>query len=118
MNNYRIYFPRNNKGLFLPHGMDQLFGDPGAGLYDHTTPLLAAAVMQSGDWRLAYRRRLTELAPLLVPVDNWLVKLDEVRDRLQPVLESIDPNLAAAHRDRVIELKDRPDPNEPPRCLN
>ena len=107
MNNYRIYFPRDKKGLFLPHGMDQLFGDPGAGLYDHTTPLLAAAVMQNDDWRLAYRRRLTELAPLLIPVDNWLVKLDEVRDRLQPVLESIDPNLAAAHRDRVHELKDR-----------
>ena len=33
MNNYRIYFPSNSKGVFLPHGMDQLFGDAAAGLF-------------------------------------------------------------------------------------
>jgi len=107
MNNYRIYFPTNGKGIFLPHGMDQLFGDASAGLYDHTTPLVAAAVMQNDEWREKYRQRLTELAPLLLPCDRWMAKLDELRDRLQPVLESIDPNLAASHLDRVNELKER-----------
>lgn len=107
MNNYRIYFPNGKKGVFLPHGMDQLFGDPGAGLYDHTTPLLAAAVMQSDEWRERFRQRLTELAPLLQPVDRWSAKLTAVRDRIQPVLNAIDPNLAAAHLDRFRELTER-----------
>jgi hypothetical protein len=107
MNNYRIYFPVKGKGLFLPHGMDQLFGDPGAGLYDHTAPLVAAAVMQSDEWRAMYRQRLTELVPLLRPIDPWNAKMDELCDRLRPVLESIDPDLAASHADRVNELKDR-----------
>jgi spore coat protein H len=107
MNNYRVYFPPNGKAHFLPHGMDQLFGDPGSGLYDHMPPLLSAAVMQNDEWRAAYCQRLTALASLLALGEDWLVKLDAVRDRLQPVLESIDPNIAAAHLDRVNELKER-----------
>ncbi|MDX1927180.1 MAG: CotH kinase family protein [Pirellulaceae bacterium] len=107
MNNYRVYFPSNGKGIFLPHGMDQLFGDPGAGLYDHAPPLLSAAVMQNDELRTAYRARLDKLAPKFMPADAWLAKLDEVSERLQPVLESIDPNLAASHRDRVNEFKER-----------
>ncbi len=107
MNNYRIYFPAKGKGVFLPHGMDQLFGDPGSGLYDHTPPLVAAAVMQSDEWRGLYRQRIRELARLLRPIDPWIAKIDSLRDRLQPVLESIDPNLAASHLDRVNELKER-----------
>ncbi len=62
MNNYRVYFPPDGKAMFLPHGMDQLFGDPGASLYDHSTPLLAAAVMQSDEWRDRYQQRLRTLA--------------------------------------------------------
>lgn len=107
MNNYRIYFPRDGKGIFLPHGMDQLFGDPGAGLYDHTTPLLAAAVLQSDEWREKYHQRLTELAPLLAPADDWLAKIDALRERLQPVLESISAELASSHLERVNEVKER-----------
>ncbi len=107
MNNYRLYFPLDGKGLFLPHGMDQLFGDPAAGLYDHTQPLLAAAVMQSDDLREAYRDRLRQLAKLFQPVEEWLKKIDAVRARLSPVLAEIDPQLADSHGERVNELKER-----------
>ncbi len=106
-NNYRVYFPPQAKGVFLPHGMDQLFGDSGAGLYDHTSPLLAAAVMQNDEWREQYRERLRKLIPLLRPVDRWTAKIDEKRERLKPILESINADQAAAHGDRINELKDR-----------
>ncbi len=107
MNNYRVYFPPQGKGVFLPHGMDQLFSDPGAGLYDHSAPLLAAAVMQNDEWRDQYRERLTKLSQLLRPVDRWLPKIDKKRELLKPILESINADQAAAHGDRVNELKDR-----------
>ncbi len=107
MNNYRIYFPKQGKGIFMPHGMDQLFGDPAAGLYDHTPPLIAAAVMRDDEWRSKYSTRLSELQNLFQPIDPWLAAIDEVRDRLQTALVSIDPNLAANHLERVNELKDR-----------
>ncbi len=70
MNNYRLYFPSQSKAVLMPHGMDQLFGDPGAGLYDHTSPLLAAAVMQNDDWRGRYQERLRILAGVLQPPTN------------------------------------------------
>ncbi len=107
MNNYRVYFPPQGKGVFLPHGMDQLFSDPGAGLYDHSASLLAVAVMQNDEWRGQYRERLMKLSQLLRPVDRWLPKIDQKRELLKPILESINADQAAAHGDRVNELKDR-----------
>ncbi len=107
MNNYRIFFPPNGKAVFLPHGMDQLFGDPGAGLYDHTAPLLAAAVMQSDELRTSYQERLRSLSKLLQPVDPWLNQIDELRNRLRPILDELDTELSQTHQDRINELKDR-----------
>jgi hypothetical protein len=107
MNNYRVYFPTGGKAIFLPHGMDQLFGNPEAGLYDHSTPLVAAAVMQNDKLRQMYRQRLKSLASLLNPVASWLEKIDRQREKLAPVLAKIEPNSSAAHQDRVNELKDR-----------
>lgn len=107
MNNYRIYFPRESKGIFLPHGMDQLFGDPNAGLYDHSNSLLSAAVMQNDPWREMYREQLRKLAALLQPVESWINKIDRQQERLKLVLESIDEGLANFHRDRINELKER-----------
>ncbi len=106
-NNYRIYFPSDGKAVFLPHGMDQLFSDPGAGLYDHTASLLAAAVMQNDPWRRKYQQRLTKIPVSLQPVEVWLARIDELQGRLQPVLRSINPELAANHADRIKELKER-----------
>ena len=106
-NNYRLWFPARGGAIFLPHGMDQLFGDPEAGLYDHAPPLVAAAVMQDDAWRERYRRRLAELVPLVRPIDRWLAEVDERSERLQEVLEGIGAEAAAAHRDRVAELKTR-----------
>jgi hypothetical protein len=107
MNNYRIFFPAGRKGVFLPHGMDQLFGDPGAGLYDHATPLVSAAVMQNDELRLKYRQRQTSMAKLLKPIDPWLRQIDARRDKLAALLETIDANLVAAYLDRVSEFKER-----------
>lgn len=107
MNNYRLYFPPNGKGVFLPHGMDQLFGDPGAGLYFHTVPVVAAAVMQDDELREMYRKRLEVLSKVLQPADRWLRKIDGARERLRPVLEGVDKELASSHQDRINELKER-----------
>jgi CotH kinase protein len=107
MNNYRVFFPAKGKAVFLPHGMDQLFGDPHAGLYDHSSPLLAAAVMQNDSLRARYQQTLKSLSKLLHPSNAWLSRMDKQREKLVPVLASIDPTLSNAHHDRINELKDR-----------
>ena len=63
--------------------------------------------MQNDEWRGQYRERLMKLSQLLRPVDRWLPKIDKKRELLKPILESINPDQAAAHGDLVNELKDR-----------
>ena len=108
-NNYRLYFPPKGKGLamFLPHGMDQIFTDPNAGLYDHASPLLSAAVMQNDDWRDQYHQRLKKLLPLFQPIEKWHTKIDGMQKRLDLALKPISAEKAKAHNDQVQELKKR-----------
>jgi hypothetical protein len=106
-NNYRIYFPSKGKAVFLPHGMDQLFGDPGAGLFDPSRSLVAEAVMQSDAWRGAYQERLRQLVSRIDAIEAWSETIDRMQDRLQGVLRPIDAELASVHEERVAELKER-----------
>ena len=57
-NNYRVYFdPIGHKAHFLPHGMDQMFGDPGASILDFPPAIAASAVMRNPEWRAQYRKK-------------------------------------------------------------
>jgi spore coat protein H len=133
-NNYRLYFdPTRKQASFLPHGMDQMFGDPGASILEYPPAIVAAAVMGNPRWREAYRRRIGELLPLFSPPEQLLARIDEVAPRLQSALAAIDPALGENHSGLVRELKERivaraanleeqnhapdPGPPEPPRPL-
>ena len=107
-NNYRIYFnPADKKAHFLPHGMDQMFGDPGASILDPPGAIVSSTVMQNPEWRGRYRERIRKLLPLFNPPAKLHARVDYLRRRLLPVLASIDPNLAREHAGRVREFKDR-----------
>lgn len=107
-NNYRIYFdPTNHKAFFLPHGMDQMFGDPGASVLDQPGTIVAATVMQNPKWRAQYRERLRELLPLFAPADKLIARVDAVQPRLRSLLEALSPEQAQGHDDRVRELRER-----------
>ena len=107
-NNYRIYFdPKGHKVHFFPHGMDQMFGDTSASILDYPGSIVAATVMQNTEWRKRYRQRVDELLSLFSPADKLLDQVDIVHQRLRPVLESMDPQLAAEHHERVQDLKQR-----------
>jgi len=108
VNNYRLLFPADaGPAVFLPHGADQLFGDPAAPILDPPNGLVARAVMADPEWREAWRGRVRELLPLFDPPDGLVARVAELRDRLGPVLEAIDPKLAATHAERSRELIER-----------
>ncbi len=112
-NNYRIYFePPHGKARFLPHGMDQMFGDPGFPILEYFEPMVASAVMHNPEWRKRYRERVAELLPLFEP-KRLHDKLDTVLARLQPVIAAMGEEPANAHADRVRELKERIAAREP-----
>jgi hypothetical protein len=58
-NNYRLYHdPASDRFVFLPAGMDQLFGRADLPLHPHFAGLLAQATMETAQGRREYRTRL------------------------------------------------------------
>ncbi|MCS6774904.1 MAG: CotH kinase family protein [Chloroherpetonaceae bacterium] len=107
-NNYRFYFdPATRKIQFFPHGMDQLFGDPGYNVMDGIESMVARALWGYPDWQARYRKRVTQLARLIVPPDRLLRRVDEVHQRLRPVLQEISENHARDFDEQVHALKQR-----------
>ena len=104
-NNYRVYFdPVTKKANFLPHGMDQLFGDADASILDNPPAIVGNAIMKNPAWRADFRKRVGELLPLF-NADKLKRRVDEVAKRLQPVLEAYNKDAARAHDGAVIGLK-------------
>lgn len=103
-NNYRIYFePNNGKAHFIPHGMDQILNDPNASVLDHPSAILASAVLRNPEWRAAYRKKIGELLPLF-SARKLEKQIDEVRDRLKPVMTAWNKSAGRAFDDRVKSL--------------
>ncbi|MBK9387001.1 MAG: CotH kinase family protein [Planctomycetes bacterium] len=107
-NNYRLYCdPKSGQASFLPHGMDQVFQDPEAPVLDPLNAIVAQAVMRNPAWRKRYRAILAAVVRELRLTEKSVPLAKKLASRLQPVLRSIDPELAAAHADRVRELVER-----------
>jgi hypothetical protein len=67
-NNFRLWLGSEpGSGRFLPHGMDQLFGDTDASILHRPGALVANALMRHPGWRQRYRERLVALLPLFAP---------------------------------------------------
>jgi hypothetical protein len=107
-NNYRVYFePRTGKAYFLPHGMDQMFGDPNASVLEWPGALVALAVIENPEWREQYRAELRKRLPLFSPADALTKRVDEIAPRLRKALEETDPEAGPGFDERIADLKNR-----------
>jgi hypothetical protein len=87
-NNFRIYHdPSTDRMVFLPHGMDQLFGRPDATIRPAMQGLVARAVMETPEGRRAYRERLATLATNALEVAALHRLADEFMTRVRSALE-------------------------------
>ena len=112
-NNYRIYFdPKDGRARFLPHGMDQMFGDLGFPILEFPPTIVSSTVMHNPEWRQRYKARITELLPLF-EAKRLHDKLDVVIARLQPVVDSLGEEFAKVHAEHVREFKERIAAREP-----
>lgn len=106
-NNYRVYFdPATSKARFLPHGMDQLFQDPGFSLLQFPGSIVAAAVMQNPVWRQRFRQRVTELLPQFSAA-TLQAKVDALDARLIPYFQEMGEEAVQQHAESVRQLKER-----------
>lgn len=108
-NNYRLYFDPGDqdRAKFLPHGMDQMFTDPGASVLNAPVALVAASVMQNPIWRQKYRQKLKELLPLFDPADALKQRVTDTAAKLKPVLEAMKGDALQRHQGEVSGLLER-----------
>lgn len=106
-NNFRLWCGLGpGQTLFLPHGMDQLFGDAEASILAHPSAIAASAVQQHPAWRQLYREQLVALLPLFRSAP--LVRKIKARAApLQKGLRTVDRDLAAKHKRSVNKLVSR-----------
>jgi hypothetical protein len=106
-NNYRVYFRGDNhKAMFLPHGMDQMFGDANAGVFDVPGAMVCSAVLHNPKWKDQYRERVRALLPLF-SADKLHAKIDTAHARMRPVVAKISEDRARHLDDRVRDFKNR-----------
>jgi hypothetical protein len=106
-NNYRIYFdPASKQARFLPHGMDQMFQDPGFPIWPQPASIVAAAVMENPHWRERYHEQVKSLLPLF-SAEALQKRVDELDKRLLPAFTSMEDGAAEQHSEAVRQLKER-----------
>jgi spore coat protein H len=106
-NNYRVYFrPEDGRAVFMPHGMDQMFADPGFSVFHDPPALVASAVLQNPQWRAQYREQVKTLLPLFAPA-RLNAQIDAAHARLRPVLVAMGEDRARYHDERVKDMKNR-----------
>jgi hypothetical protein len=106
-NNFRLWCASApGRAQFLPHGMDQLFGEEDASVLDHPTTIVASACHQDPALRKRYRERLRALLPLFEP-RRLLPKIEAIAGKLQKALRTIDDAAATHHAEAVRGLQER-----------
>ncbi len=108
-NNYRMYHdPTSGKMVFIPSGMDQMFGGgqnalrPGG-----LNGSVSAGFMNTPQGRALYEQRAQEVFTNVFKLDEMLAHVSEMHAVIRPALEAINPNMARDHQGQVAGLRDR-----------
>jgi len=107
-NNYRVYHdPDSDKIVFMPHGLDQMFGviraQPTMPIFPRMKGLVANAVLEIPESRKLYRQRISELLTNVFKVEVLTNRARELGARVRSGLPDNSPN-AAKRYDRQVEL--------------
>jgi spore coat protein H len=107
-NNYRLYHdPKSDKFAFIPHGMDQLFGQhnsPEISLTPNYKGMLARAMLSIPQVRMRYFNRVEELFKDAFQPEALLARVDKLAARSRSALsDDLKPELD----DALADLKQR-----------
>ena len=106
-NNYRVYFDPGTKLLtFMPHGMDQMFQDPGGALFPQMQGMVASAVLRTPEGRRRYAERLTQLSKEVFKVEAILERIRGPADRIRAAMAD-KAHFLERHARAMVELEAR-----------
>jgi len=105
-NNYRIYHdPERNKLVFIPSGMDQMFGEPNGPALPGFGGFVARAVIETPEGRRRYWARMREVMRTVFEPERWVKRLDEAEAKIRPALAAVDPGAANGLKGQVDRLR-------------
>ena len=91
INNFRIYHDSDSdRMLFLPHGMDQLFGTANLPWRPHLAGLVARAVIETPQGKELYRQRFAYLLQERFDASTIAKRADEILADLRPQLHGLE----------------------------
>jgi hypothetical protein len=116
-NNFRVYHDMDkDRIMFMPHGMDQMFGvvmtDANMAIRPPMQGLVAKALMETAEGRRRFYERLNLLNQTVFNLDSLTNRIEQLVTRLRPVLaetgasavENYD-GAVSAFQERVIQRK-------------
>jgi hypothetical protein len=111
-NNFRVFHDRaQDRLVFMPHGMDQLFGVRGGSAEIFVMPqmrgLVAAAVLETQEGRRRYLARMEQLHAKVYDVAALTNRVNELAALLQPHLEDGEAGVLRTNRTAVDRLLER-----------
>jgi spore coat protein CotH len=105
-NNYRIYHhPKTNKFVFIPSGMDQMFGELRGPVVPDFQGMVARGLMSTAQGRKMYLARMEEVLTKVYKTDALIKQLDAQQKKIQPVLASIDAGAGRDYPNQVNRLR-------------
>jgi spore coat protein CotH len=106
-NNYRLYHDTaRDKMVFIPSGMDQMFGNPGGPILPGFQGLVANAVINTPEGKKRYYARMAEIHKDIFQPEKLLKRLDELQARVQPALTAVDKGAGNGYPAQVNRLRD------------
>lgn len=111
-NNYRIFHNRETGRLiFMPHGMDQMFGrfrsSPQSSIFPDMQGMVSRAVLSASEGRKQYFQTVGHLFTNVFDPKNITNRVHELARKIRPTLAAYHPDFATAHDYNVTSLCDR-----------
>ncbi|MEI7730422.1 MAG: CotH kinase family protein [Verrucomicrobiota bacterium] len=107
-NNYRIYFePGSGKAVFIPHGMDQMFGEANAPYNAGINALVAKAVYNTPEGKALYDETYLPLFTNVYRLEVLTNLVAEIGGRVKAELAISNPNAAKEYANHINNVRDR-----------
>lgn len=106
-NNYRIWFPKDGKAVIVPHGMDQMWQNPGEGLWHGWGGMAARAILDHPDGKKKTIEKLKELTEKHFTLEKLNKRIDELAPRIKEAMTPVNKGWADNYKNEINWLKER-----------
>lgn len=107
-NKYRLYHdPAADQMVFIPHGIEVVFGNPTSPVLPEMRGMVARAVLGHPQGRQKYLERMSKLLATDFKAERLHARIDQVAAKLRPAIATMHSNAGPSFDKAVADLKAR-----------